>query len=164
MAEDNLIFKICCFNWCQINVKIMVNIGIEVCCQNFNNRTRKSAWQRTVSSSKVSEALSCRWGWIMESLIGLLFWNKYKIQTYFDTITSSLVFCLACYTSVSTKYLGVGIIVCTKALNRYPKFDISDFIDKLKFYLMIIDNHFHRIISTFFYRLRALLHGSHFHS
>ena len=34
---------------------------------------------------------------------------------------------------------------------------ISDFIDKLKFYLMIIDNRFHRIILNFGYRLRAFI-------
>ena len=34
---------------------------------------------------------------------------------------------------------------------------MSDFIDKIKFYLMIIDNRYYRIKLIFGYRLRALL-------
>ena len=42
-------------------------------------------------------------------------------------------------------------------LSALVKFDISDFIDLLKFYLMIIDNRYYRIILIFGYQLRALL-------
>ena len=41
-------------------------------------------------------------------------------------------------------------------LSALVKFDISDFIDLMKFYLMIIDNRYYRIKTIFGYRLRAL--------